>query len=139
MDQALAMSFAERLGFTAACVDQLRRMPFEGAQVRLDELKKEARKLYRKLVYQLHPDRNPDDPDAGTKLQVLSDVLKQIEGLKLQRAAPPPIMHVQFHPSMQVQRVHMHRYNGTTSGYSSTSTSTTVTYVATRVVNIKPV
>lgn len=137
MDQATGDRIAVELGFTPQRVHTLRSLSFEKAVLELEELKKEAKVRYKKLVFKYHPDKNPGDPDASIKLTQLNEVLKTIEGLKVQRTVPPPVMHVQFvNMGPQIyQQVHVR----TVPNYQASTTSTTATYVATRVVNVRPV
>lgn len=139
MDQVTGDQIAAQLGLTPDRVQALRRLPYEKALVDLDELKKEARSRYRKLVFKWHPDRNPNDPKATEKLTDLAQVLRTIEGLKLQRQAPPPAMHVHFQ-YVRAPVVHVRAPSYSTSTSTSTSTSaSTVTYNAGRVVFVRPV
>lgn len=86
------MDAVQALGFT---LEPLRGLTFEQACVKLEELKKGARTQYRRLVFQHHPDRNPDDPTASRTLQELGLAMKQIEGLRLQQRQQP-VFQVQF-------------------------------------------
>lgn len=136
MDQATGDAIAAQLGLTPQRVQALRSLPFEKALLDLDVLKKEARSLYRRLVFQRHPDRNPGDPDAVQKLTDLSEVMKTIDGLKLQRAAPPPVMRVQY---VYVNQPVYQPPSRSPSYSTSANTSTTSTYYAGRVAFVKPV
>jgi len=91
MDLGLISRLSHEMGVTEARIDRLRRLPFDQARVELDSFKKEVRRNYRTLVFKYHPDRNPQDPDATSKLTWLGKMLKQIDGLQVQRAIPQPV------------------------------------------------
>jgi hypothetical protein len=135
MDQATCKRIAAELGLTADCAQELLKLPFERAVSELQAVKNAARSKYKKLVFQWHPDRNPDDPTAAQKIADLNDTLKLIEALQIQRAAPlPPILHVQF---VHTEPVHVQHVR---TSYSTTSTTTSyrAAYCARRVVHIRP-
>jgi hypothetical protein len=137
MDQATCDSIAAQLGLTPQRIHELRTLPFEKAVVQLDELKKEARGLYRKQVFKCHPDRNPNDDRAAERLRDLAEVLQKIEGLRLQKAAPPPVL-------MRIQYVYVNGaqpgpFVNTVPSYSTTASTTSTTYQAGRVVFVRPV
>lgn len=137
MDQAKADQYAAQLGITSQQIRALQGLPtFEAATSRLDELKKEARSRYRKLVYQYHPDRNPGDSSASETLRELGVVYQHIEKLQLQRRAPQPVVQIHFAQPF-VQQVHIRR----APSYSTTTSSgaTTTVYNATRVAFVRPV
>jgi hypothetical protein len=99
MDPALIQA-SQELGVGLADVDVLRRMPFEAAVQKLEELKTRARARYRKLAFKYHPDRNPGDAKAEAMFRALGTVLGEIDKLRVERPPPLPqtVTVVQFYP-----------------------------------------
>lgn len=94
MDKLLIRQLAAEMGVSSRTLDPLRTMPFEQATKALDALKEAARALFQKLCLKYHPDRNPDNPDAATKMFVALMAAKEgIESLRVQpRPRPRPRM-----------------------------------------------
>jgi hypothetical protein len=71
---------------------------FELACKALEELKADARKRHKELVFQWHPDRHPDNVEEMTlKLKALNRIAEDLDKLKLQhqvRRPRPPVMRV---------------------------------------------
>lgn len=112
-------------------IQQLQRMPYPTAVQALEGIKAEARKRYKQLAFQWHPDRNQEDERAEEKFKVLGAVLADLEKLQLR---PPP-------PRPVVRYVHFPATNpfGSSVSYTSTSTSATtnIPYNAVRVAFIR--
>jgi hypothetical protein len=71
---------------------------FELACEALIELKRVARKRYRELAFQWHPDRNHGDVEAEMRFKVLGQVLENFKRLELQE--PKPVRRVvHFYPA----------------------------------------
>lgn len=68
----------------------IEQMPFEQGVKALDELKERLRKNYRKLAFELHPDRTGNDPEKTERFKALAQLWGQIEKMTLRRAAPRP-------------------------------------------------
>jgi hypothetical protein len=132
MDPVLVQAMQE-MGVTPAHVDALRRIPFEMAVKRLGELKQTAKDSYRKLAFKYHPDRNPGDAKAEALFKAIGIVLKEIEGLVVERPRPQPIMVIQHIPRA-------HPFGGTVTirGFATnTGSGTSTTYDARRVAFIR--
>lgn len=131
----LILEVMQALDATPQRIHQLQRMPFQQAVKALEEIKVEARKRYKKLAFQWHPDRNPDDPSAETKFKLLGSVLADLEKLRF-RPPPPPrpmvIRHV-YMPSVSPFGSSVSFTNTT----SSTASTTTVSYNAVNAVFIR--
>jgi DnaJ-like protein len=138
MDQATGNQIAAQLGATSQRLQELRVLPFETAQLRLEELKKEARSRYRKLVFKHHPDRNPGDPDSAQTLKDLAEVLRMVEGLTIRRAAPPPPMLTQVR-YVYVSYPPTTPFASTAPSYNTNTGTTSTTYQAGRVAFVRPV
>jgi hypothetical protein len=59
------------------------------ANAKLDELRKRARRNYRKWAHQLHPDKAGDDPAKDHELKCLSAVYNDLKSLEV-NARPRP-------------------------------------------------
>lgn len=94
IDQAKVLQAVEALGITVADVEGIRRSPFPQAQTMLQALKDRAKKNYKKLAFELHPDRTNNDPVKTDLFKVLGQVLADIEKLQV-RPPPPPIVRQQ--------------------------------------------
>jgi hypothetical protein len=90
------------LGLTAEAHASVRQAPsFEAAVARLDAIKAEAKRRYRKLALELHPDRTGGDVDKTERFKVLAQVMDQLEKMRVgrppaPRPAPPPVRVVVF-------------------------------------------
>jgi hypothetical protein len=81
------------IGLTAEDFHRVRQAPsFEEAENALVVLKDQAKKGYRKQVFELHPDRNEGDEAKAQTLQALNDLMGKLDRLRVQRPAPPPQM-----------------------------------------------
>jgi hypothetical protein len=65
----------------------------EGNRV-FDGLKQEAKKLFKKLALELHPDRTQNDPEKTERFKVLVQVMEAIEQLRLQPKPQPRMITV---------------------------------------------
>lgn len=136
MDQAKANQYAALMGLTPQRVQALQGLSFDEALRSLEDLKKDARSRYRKLVFQCHPDRNPGDALATEKLKDLAEVLRHIEALNLQRRVPQPVVQIHFvHVQPFTQQVHVR----TAPSYNTSTSTRSTTYHATRVAFVRPV
>jgi hypothetical protein len=91
MDQALVVSMLCALGVNyPADLQAIERMPFELGGKALEELKERARKSYRKLAFELHPDRTGNDPEKTERFRTLATVYEKIEKMTLRRAPQMP-------------------------------------------------
>ncbi len=136
MDQAKANQYAVQLGLTPQRLQALQsRSTFEEASQDLEELKKDVRLQYRKLVFQYHPDRNQGNPSASETLRDLNEVLRHIEDLKILPRAPQPVIQIHF---VHVQQ-HPQAYPRTAPSYNTSTNTTTHTYHAHRVAFVRPV
>lgn len=117
----------EELGVTSQAIHEIRSSPLPIAERLLKELKERAHKAYRRLAFELHPDRNAGDATKTERFTFLSHVAKHIEALRVQ---PPPVtfVHVVF--------------TGPVSHSSGNTTSTTINFTnvqsARRVVTMRP-
>lgn len=137
MDQAKANRYAAQLGLTPQRLQALQSLPtFEEASRYLEELKKDVRTQYRKLVFQYHPDRNQGDPAASEILRDLGEVLRSIEALNIQPRAPQPVIQIHF---VHMQQSPAQAHARTAPSYSTTSATQTTTYYAHRVAFVRPV
>jgi hypothetical protein len=93
---------------------------FEAGQQMLAALKERAKKQFRKVAMELHPDRTNNDPAKTDDFKLVSAVVEDIEKLVFGRPQPPPQMRQQ---QMRVVFVRMN----VGFGFSS-STTTTTTY-----------
>lgn len=131
--------FVNGLGATQERLKRIRQLPFEQASKELENLKVEARALYRKLAFQHHPDRNPGS--TGEAFRLLGKALQKIESLQVQRERPGRTfqVHVQFVPVVEFINCWTgERAPAYFPGAASPSVKVPA-YDARRVVNLKPV
>jgi hypothetical protein len=124
VDQQKLAEALRALGVMPHSLDAIRRAPFSDAQRLMQELKDQAKKAYRKLSLELHPDRTGNDPEKTAQFTFLGNVLADIQ--KLEVRPPAPVMpRVQF----QVQVPFGARPGVTTAGNvpRTTNANTTTT------------
>lgn len=79
---------AASLGMSDRVLVELKSIPVPEAQRRLASMKEELPAKFRAAAFELHPDRNPDDPRAGEKFKALVQVREYLEGLSVVPARP---------------------------------------------------
>jgi phytoene dehydrogenase-like protein len=77
------------LGVAPQDFDTIRRVPFPQAQTLLQELKAKARRNYKRLALELHPDRTQGDATKAELFVLLGRVLEELDKTVVH---PPPPM-----------------------------------------------
>ena len=67
---------------------RLYRDPYRTLGLRPDATGKEIRKAYRRLAMRYHPDRNPDNPEAGEKFKQIQWAYETLAGTKKRDSTP---------------------------------------------------
>lgn len=91
----------------------------------LDDLKREAKKTYRRLAFDLHPDRTGGDEVKLERFKALSRVMEAIEQLQIR---PPPIV-THLVPGVQIRFYTNGPVTTSNSATTTTSGSSGATYV----------
>lgn len=135
MDQASLVRALGALGVSLQDLENLRRIPFPHAVEGLKRIQEETKPRYKKLAFELHPDRTGGD-EAKTRL--FSEVTvanKWLQELKVQPPQPQPQMVVVRHYPARTP------FGGTVNVWNTSTSTTTSTsahhYNAARVVFIK--
>lgn len=134
MDPQLVREIMVALDATPERIQKLCSLPYPKAVEGLVIVKAEAHKKYKKLAFEWHPDRNPDDPKAEARFKALGAVLADLDKLQLRPPASTPIVHYIHFPAATP-------FGSSVSfSYSPTSATTTSTgYQAVRVAFIRVV
>jgi hypothetical protein len=84
------------LGVSQDELAALQKCSLAEGQRKLDELKERVRKNFKRLAFELHPDRTGNDPAKTERFKAICEVRDGFERLGLApRPAPvPPVMHV---------------------------------------------
>lgn len=115
VDHVRIQQAVQALGITPADLDAIRLAPFPQAQALLQSLKDRAKKNYRRLAFELHPDRTGNDPAKTELFKILGRVITDIEKLQV-RPPPPPPQYVVRQVQVPLQWVQVARtVNGTTT------------------------
>jgi len=80
------------LGVSQQDFDAIRRVPFPQAQTLLQELKTKARRNYKRLALELHPDRTQGDEIKAQLFVLLGQVLGELDKTTVHPPPPPPPM-----------------------------------------------
>jgi hypothetical protein len=81
----------------------IERMPFEQGTKVLADLKERVRKGYKRLAFELHPDRTGNDPEKTERFKLLAQIRDRIEKITIQQRQPPP--QIQIRPPQPGQQV----------------------------------
>jgi hypothetical protein len=127
----------DALGVTQQDFETIRRVPFPQAVTLLQELKAKARRTYKRLILELHPDHNQGDTAKTELYMLLGRVLEELDKLKVQPLPPAPPPSVFFYPAASW------RVNGggawATASTTASTTSTTFTQAQViRIVRMRP-
>ncbi len=121
-------------------LDAVRHAPsFEAGQAKLAELKERARRNFKHLAFELHPDRTGGDPEKTERFKRIAQAHGEVEKLQLQRRPPVQqvfVMHqyMPFHAPTPVTSTSPYA-----AAYASTTNSTSANaYCAWQVAFIRP-
>jgi len=103
------------LGFTVEYIRQkLQANNLQEKVRRWNEMKEDIRKQWRKIAFELHPDRNGGDDKKFKDVKEVYDILQSISLM----VGPPPMRR----PPMQPRVVHIH-IGFSSGGFSSTAST----------------
>ena len=80
---------AASMGMGRAALEPLIRAPIAEARAMLAKLHEELPARFRRAAFEVHPDRNPDDPRAAERFKLLVRVRKILEGVTIEGHVPP--------------------------------------------------
>lgn len=82
------------LGMSAGGLDFVQRAPDEwSARDRLRLLRADVKRAWKAKAFQLHPDRNNDDPQAIEAFKELNEFVRRFQALELSQIRKTPIWH----------------------------------------------
>jgi hypothetical protein len=83
----------QALGVTPEDFNTVQRQPtYELACAKLEEVKEKVRKAYKRLAFELHPDRTGNDIEKTELFKAVGQVKADIESLNINPPRPPPMM-----------------------------------------------
>jgi len=85
---------------------------FEEAKKQLEALKTKVKAAFKKMAFELHPDRTGNDPAKTEKFKLVSKIKDDVEKLNVSPPQRPQPMAVPFVP---IQVVFVQTYPGTTT------------------------
>ncbi len=128
LDPTRLAAALQELGVTPAALHAIRSAPPDKGKMMLDELKTLAKSRYRKLAFELHPDRTGGDPVKTEKFTFLTQVMRQVESMEYRTAPlprpqppmpPPPARQVQVRQvvfrAVPAVSIHNNNRTGTTA------------------------
>lgn len=125
MDQALVFEMLRALGVNyPADIRAIEQMPFEQGEKALEALKERARKNFRQLAFELHPDRTGNDPEKTERFKALAQIRDRLGKMTLRRAVAPPPQVVFIHVQQTVFRHPFSTMNVTNTAATSTGGAT---------------
>lgn len=105
MDQTMAVRLLARLGVTPMDIERIRQTPFPQSVAILDELKARVKTNWKRLAFELHPDRTGNDPVKTEEFKGLTLVRDDFEKLRVEprpQPMPQPIRGVVMVPFIRV-------------------------------------
>jgi len=92
MDQMTAVRLLARLGVGPGDLHRVQQTPYPQSVVLMDDLKARVKASFKKLAFELHPDRTGNDPAKTEEFKGLAQVASDFEKFTVQpvRRPPPP-------------------------------------------------
>lgn len=135
MDQVTVIRLLARLGVTPMDIERVRQMPFPQSGAFLEELKARVKTNWKRLAFELHPDRTGNDPSKTEEFKALTVIRDDFDRLRVeprpQMPRPVNIAQVAF---IRVQRPPQYNVRPDT-----TSTSANSSHTIHFVVNMRPI
>ena len=122
------------LGVSQQDFETIRRVPFPQAQTLLQELKTKARRNYKRLALELHPDRTQGDEVKAQLFVLLGQVLEELDKTTVHPPPPQPVQFVNF-TAVNVSTWQAWQAHGVPTS-SATTTSTGGGFTPTQVIRI---
>jgi len=91
MDQATVFQLLARLGVTAADLSRIQGAPYPASARLLAELKARVGAAWKKLAFELHPDRNGGSAEKTELFKQLVQVVSNFNKLNVEPVAPAAI------------------------------------------------
>lgn len=92
MDPARVVALLRELGVDyPAEFRTIEHMPFEAGVKTLEALKERVRKNYRRLAFELHPDRTGNDSEKTAQFKALTEMYRMVEKVTLRQPPPRPM------------------------------------------------
>jgi hypothetical protein len=126
----------QALGVLDLDIVSIQRAPFPQAQTLLEELKLKAKRAYKRLALELHPDHTGGDQEKQAFFVLLGRVLAEFEKVTVHPPAPQQVFFVAHH-AVPIQWIDIHWTNTSSSTTTSSSSGFTQTQVI-RAVRMKP-
>lgn len=129
------------MGLAGPHLSKLQNLNPQEVEAALVDLKKEARRLGRKLLGKYHPDSNPADEDAPKHFQAVKLILEKLDTLRVVQPPPPsPVVSykVVYYPPTAPQGGSVTVRTGYFTYQNTGVTTSGLEYDARRVVTIKP-
>ena len=119
------------LGLTPGELNGLTQVPLAQGQARLKEIQERTKTRYKKLVFELHPDRTGGDPEKTELFKAVTELHQQVQALELKVRPAPTSVRVVHYPAPFPY--------GSSVRVTTSSTTTSTHYVAARVAFIRVV
>ena len=137
IDPATVRAILADLGVQQADMDAIRRCPLDEGKHKLEELKERVHKNYKRLAFELHPDRTGNDPEKTERFKLIGAIREDFAKLQLQAMPQRMPMRVPagvvIHVPIQVVSWHA-RSTVSTTGTASVSVSAPFIYA-----NMRPI
>ncbi len=105
-DQAQAL---RDLGVSQNDFVAIQREPIVRAREMLTELKARAKKNFKRLVSELHPDKTNGDEEKTRRFKIVSSVMTELEKIQVQERPPaPPVVFLWHHPITMTNGTNTH-------------------------------
>jgi hypothetical protein len=135
LDPVKLRTACHALGIIPQELQALQRLPLEKAREKFEEIKARVHKNYKRLAFELHPDRTGTDPDQTELFKLVGAVKSDFDKLKLEpRPQPQPVV---FHP-MPMPGMRVQTWSSASTARSASTTVTVRIGIPLHVATMRP-